>query len=223
MDNRFNEVFSSFSSFNYEFLSGNRLIDNFPNCFPFHTLNRKYNNNVKSHLLKLDKLTLQASSDPWLVIIVIDTSIKNQVATSISHVHNHYRLVIKTVYYAVNVMTTKAKFFVIRYGINQAIHFSNVSKIFIITNSIHMARRIFDLISYLYQAQLAAISREFREFFKKASSNSINFWDCPSNYKWPLHDMVDKETKKFNLSFVFPYKLLWDFSKKCKYDSILNN
>jgi len=39
MNNRFNEVFSSFSSFNYEFLSGNRLINIFPNHSSFHPLN----------------------------------------------------------------------------------------------------------------------------------------------------------------------------------------
>jgi len=111
----------------------------------------------------------------------------------------------------------------IRCKINQAIHLPNVSKILVITGSIHMARRIFDLTSHLYQAQSAAISGELREFFKRASSNSINFWDCPSNCKWLLHNTVDQETKEFNLSSVFPCKSLWNFSKKCEYDSILNN
>jgi len=79
-----------------------------------------------------------------------DVSIINQVATLISHVHSHDRLAIKTVHYTINVMTTKAELFVIRYRINQAIYLPNVSKIFIIIDSIHMARRIFDSISHLY-------------------------------------------------------------------------
>ena len=41
MDNMFNKVFPSFSLFNYEFLTGNRLIDVFSNYFSFHSLNRK--------------------------------------------------------------------------------------------------------------------------------------------------------------------------------------
>ena len=118
MDNRFNEVFPSFSSFNYKFLPRNRLIDIFPNFFSFHTLNRKSNNNVKSYLLKLNHLTLQALSDSWSVVIITDASIKNQVATLISHIYSHDRLAIKTVYYAINVMTTKGRLFVIRYRIN---------------------------------------------------------------------------------------------------------
>ena len=223
MNNEFNEAFSSSSPFNYEFSPGNRLIDIFPNCFSFHTLNRKSNNNVKSHLLKLNDLTLQVSSDPWSVVVVIDASIKNQVTTLISYVYNHDRPVIKIVHHTVNIITTKAKLFMIRCKINQAIHLPNVSKILVITGSTHMARRIFDLTSHLYQAQSAAISGELREFFKRASSNSINFWDCPSNCKWLLHNTVDQETKEFNLSSVFPCKSLWNFSKKCEYDSILNN
>jgi len=49
IDNRFNEVFLSFSSFNYELLLGNRLIDTFPNHFSFYSLNRKSEHSVKSH------------------------------------------------------------------------------------------------------------------------------------------------------------------------------
>ena len=60
MDNRFNKVFLSFSLFNYEFLLGNRLIDIFSNHFSFHSLNKKSNHNIKSYLLKLNSITLQA-------------------------------------------------------------------------------------------------------------------------------------------------------------------
>ena len=113
IDNRFSEVFLFFSLFNYEFSLENRLIDIFSNHFSSHSLNRKSDYNVKSYLLKLNSITLQASSDPHLVIVVIDASIKNQVATSISHVHIHNRLVIKTTHHAVNIMSTEAKLFAI--------------------------------------------------------------------------------------------------------------
>ena len=223
MDNRFNEVFLFFSPFNHKFSLGNRLINIFPSNFSFYPLNRKNNNNTKSHLFKLNNLTLLASSDSWSVIVVIDTSIKSQVATSISHVHSHDRLVIKTIHHTVNVMTTEAKLFAIRYSINQAICLPSVSKIFVITDFIHVARRIFESSSHLYQAQLATISGELREFFKKDSSNSIEFWNYPSNHKWPLYDMIYRETKEFNLSPVFSCKSSWAFHKKSKYNFIFNN
>jgi len=63
--------------------------------------------------------------------------------------------------------------------------------------------------------------KELREFFNKNSSNSIDFWDCPSNNNWPLHSIVDKETKKFNFIPLFLCKLSWDFARKSKCDNIL--
>ena len=176
MDNRFNKVFSFFSSFNHEFSSENRLINIFPSYFSFYPLNRKSNNNIKNYILKLDNLMYLSSSDPQLVVVVIDANIKNQATTLISHIHSYNRPVIKIIYHTINIMTTKAKLFAIRYSINQAIYLPNVNKIFVITDFIHVARRIFDSLSYLYQIQLVAIFGELREFFQKDNSNSIEFW-----------------------------------------------
>ena len=58
MNNRFNEFVLSFSLFNSNFSPGNRLIDVFTNQFSFYLVNRKSNNNVKSHLTKLNNLIL---------------------------------------------------------------------------------------------------------------------------------------------------------------------
>ena len=175
MDNRFNKVFLFFSPFNYEFLLENKLIDIFFNHFSFHYLNRKSNHNIKSYLLKLNSITLQVSSDSHSIIVVTNTSIKNQIATLISHVHIHNRPVIKTTHYIVNIISTKAELFVIRYSINQATCLSNVKYIFVIMDSIHAAKKIFDLSSHRYQIYLVVISSKLREFFQKDSNNSIKF------------------------------------------------
>ena len=53
--------------------------------------------------------------------------------------------------------------------------------------------------------------------------NSIDFWDCPSNVKWSHHVLVGKDTKKFNLSFIFPCKALQDFNKKEECNNIIKN
>jgi len=37
--------------------------------------------------------------------------------------------------------------------------------------------------------------QEIREFFKRNYYNSLEFWDCPSQDKWSLYNIVDKETK----------------------------
>ena len=121
MDNRFNEVFPSFDLFNREFALGHCLIDIFSNyCFSFHTSSKQDNKNLKAHIQFLDNITLTSSLDPSIALVVSDASIKNQVATSIAHVHIHNKQDIKTIYHVVNVMTTEAELFAIRYGINQA-------------------------------------------------------------------------------------------------------
>ena len=153
MDNRCNKIFPSFSPFNCENSPENRLMDLFPNHFSFHTLNRKNNHDIKSYLWCLNNITIQASLDSLSVVVVIDASIKNQIATSILHIHSHDNSVIKTIYHIVNVASTEAELFTIRCSINQATCLPNVNQIFIITDSIHAAKRIFDSSLYPYQIQ----------------------------------------------------------------------
>jgi len=107
--NKQNEIFSLFYFFNEEFKPGSRLTDLFPDCFSFHS----YLFCVKKHIEKLDEITLRASSNPTLTIVVSDASIKNYIATSISHIHFFNKPVIKTIHRAINVTTTKAELFTI--------------------------------------------------------------------------------------------------------------
>jgi len=75
---------------------------------------------------------------------------------------------------------TEAKLFVIRCNINQAINLPGISKIVIITDSIHVAKRIFDSSIHSFQTHLASISKELRKFFLANNNNSITFWECSS-------------------------------------------
>ena len=166
IDNRFNKILPSFSSFNHKFSLGNRLIDVFPNCFSFHSLNRKSKNSIKNHLHNFENVTLQALLNPHTVVVVLDASIRNCVATSIVHVYAHDSPIIKTIHHTVNITSTEAELFVIRCGINQAIYLSNIKQIVVITDSIHTAKRNFDSLLYLYQIYSAAISHKLRKFFE---------------------------------------------------------
>ena len=47
-------------------------------------------------------------------------------------------------HHAVNVTSTEAEFFAIRYSINQAVHLQYVFKIIVITDFIYATRKIFD-------------------------------------------------------------------------------
>jgi len=66
------------------------------------------------------------------------------------HVQRKQALITKAVYYIINIISTKAKLFSIRYGISQAVHIQNITKIIVITDAILAAKRIFDISCYSY-------------------------------------------------------------------------
>jgi len=157
-----------------------------------------------------------------MAIVVSDTSIKNQVAISITHIHIYNNPIIKTLHHTINVTSTEAELFIIRCGINKATQVVNINHIVVIIDSIYIAKRIFDSSIHPYQVQSSSISKELGKFFNRNQHNSIKFWDCPSWDKWFLHNIVNKEIKKFDLIPIFPCKSSWKFSRKNKCNEILN-
>ena len=162
-------------------------------------------------------MALQISSSPNTAFIITDASIKNDIATSISHIHQANHPLIKTVYHAVFITSSEAELFAIRCSINQACNKEDVSKIFIITDSIHTTKNIFNSFLYPYQSHSIAIFSELQWFFNKSQDNSIKFWEYPSYLKWRL----DKDSKSFNLTPSFPCKTSWDYYRKLDYDDII--
>ena len=136
MDNKKNEFFPSFSFFNHEFKPGNCIIDIFPDCLSFHP----HTLNAKKNISNLEEIIIKASIDPFTTIIVLDTSIKNQVATSILHIHFYDKPVVKTLHRAINITTAEAKLFAMQCGINQAIANHNIKYITIISDSLYITR-----------------------------------------------------------------------------------
>jgi len=120
-NNYFNGIFPVFNFLSNEFSPGSCLVNNFSSCFFFYRANCKNKESKAAQFHKLNDIVLNASSNSNLVIVVSDTSIKNNVATSITHIHLHSNPIKKTLYYAVGIISTKAKLFAIRYSINQAI------------------------------------------------------------------------------------------------------
>jgi len=116
-------------------------------------------------------------------------------------------------HHTINITSTEAELFALRCGINQAIQITDSSCIIVITDALHVAKKIFDPSIHPYQLQMIAISKKLQEFFNKHLDNSIEFWDYPSDENWRLHASVDKETKKFNLTPIYPCKMLWESSR----------
>ena len=157
------------------------------------------------------------------ILIISDASIKNNVAISITYIYVYDRPIVKMIYHAANVTSTEAELFIIRCGINQAINLPGISKIIIVTDSIHAVKKIFDSAIHSFQVYLAAIFKELRNFFIVNNNNSIVFWECPSQYDWPLFKSIDRDTKQFQQTLLLLCKLSWDFSKKSECDNIIQN
>ena len=142
------------------------------------------NTEVKNaYLCFLDKIFDNSLSDSNTVLVISDASVKNNVTTLISHIHQDSNIIAKTIYYAINIISTKIELFSVRCGINQAVQVPNTQNIIVITDTIHIARQIFDLSFHPYQLQTIAIAQDFRTFFNKNTSNTITFWDCSSSAK----------------------------------------
>ena len=144
--NKSYEIFSSFSPLYSELSPGSRTIDNFSDQFSFNISNKEKNNKI--HLQQLDNMVLKSFSSPFTAIIVTDASIKNNIAKSISHMHIANSPLVKTLYYMAFVTSTEAELFAIRYSINQAHIKKNIFKIIVVTDSIYVAKKIFNSLSH---------------------------------------------------------------------------
>jgi len=145
--------------------------------------------------ISLEWVDLIYDINPNTILIISNTSIKNNVTTLILHICSSQNILAKTIYYVIKITSTEAELFSIRYGINQAIQVPNTKSIIVITDAIHTTRCIFNLSSHLYQLHSITISQNLRALFNKSSNNSIVFWDCPSSAEWLLHLAINKETK----------------------------
>ena len=219
--NKSHGIFPSFSPISIEFSPGNRIINDFSDQFSFNLVNRKEKMKVNNRALELDEMVLQTSSSPHTALVITDASIKNNIATSISHIHSMNSPLTKIVHHASFVTSTEAELFAIRCGINQVCSKDNISKIIVITDSIHAAKKIFDSDSHSYQLHSIAILCELQEFFNSNSNNIIEFWECPSCLKWRFHCDVNKDSKSFYPTPSYPCKTSWDFCKKTDSDDII--
>jgi len=215
-------IFPSFSPLNQEFSPGSCIIDIFPDCFSFNLATRKEkekNDHIQAQ--ELDNMVLLNSSSSHTALIISDASIKNDIATSISHIHFANWPITNTVHHAAFVTSMEAELFAIRCGINQACSNKAISKIIVITDSIHAARKIFDSSSHPFQCHSASILSELRSFFTSNPNNSIEFLECPSRLRWRFHHDVDKDSKSFKPIPMLPSKISWDYCKKSVSDNII--
>ena len=155
--NKSHGIFPSFSPLNPEFSPGLCIMDKFSNRFSFNLVNKKEKEKYKICAQELDDMVLRNFSLPQTALVITDASIKNDIATLVSHVHIANCPLIKTVHHTSYVTSTEAELFAIRCGINQVYSNDIVSKIIVVTDSIHTAKKIFNSEFHLFQLHSAVI------------------------------------------------------------------
>ena len=80
-------IFPSFSPLNPEFSPGLCIMDKFSNCFCFNLVNKKEKEKYKTHSQELDDIVLSNSSSPQSALVIMDASIKHDIATYHIQVH----------------------------------------------------------------------------------------------------------------------------------------
>ena len=176
-NNKLYGIFLAFFPLHLEFNPGSRITDKFSGCFSFNLASKDKNDKKRSQ--QLDEITLQSSSSPNSAIVVTDASIKNNITTSISHIHIHSHSLTKMVHHAVYVTSIEAELFAIRCGINQACGKNNISKIIIVSDLIYATKKIFESGPHSYQLHMTSILQELHRFFDKDQINSIDFGSVP--------------------------------------------
>jgi len=127
------------------------LVDTFTNHFSFHLVNWKDTNAKIAHHNKLDSIYKDLLINQDIVLIILDTSVKNNIATLISHICREQKIITKTVYHAMNIMSTETKLFTVKYSINYGTQMQDIIHIIVITDAIPATKYIFDISIHLYQ------------------------------------------------------------------------
>ena len=220
--NKSYSIFPYFLLLDWEFFPGSCIIDISPDRFSFNlVIKKEKEKNDQIQAQELDNMVLLNSSSPHTALVITDASIKNNIATSILHIHVANRLITKIVHHAAFVTNTEVELFVIRCSINQACSNITINQIIVVTDSIHTAKKIFDSSSHPFQHHSALILSKLQSFFISSPNNSIKFWECLSHLRWKFHHDVDKDSKSFNPTPVFPCKISWDYYKKSDSNNII--
>ena len=131
-NNYLNEIFSFFNSLNREFSPSFHLVDTFLDCFSIHSVNQKDVNAKITYYNKLNSIYENSLIDQNTILIISDASVKNNVATLVSHIHRGQDIIAKTIHYVMNVTSTEAELFAIRCSINHTTQIQDIIHIIIV-------------------------------------------------------------------------------------------
>jgi len=223
VNERLNGVRECFNPFFPLFSPGSRVVDHFPSRFSFHSSLSSSNEDLYHHLQNLDQAFRSSQTAPHNITIIADESVKkSQVATAVAHIWLENSIIQCLQANSINITSIEAELMAIRLGLILAMEEENVHNIIVITDSIAVAKKVFESKTDPLQNMFIPVTSAIDSFFRKDSRNKIQFWFCPSKAKWPKHKLVDDQVKADNCTPIFPSKESHLFSKKKECDNILS-
>ena len=136
----------------------------------------------------------KTKSLPTLVVVTDASTIspRNMQAISAAHFWRLGHQMSSSKAPAGRTTTPDTELFAIRLGVSKATSM-DIERIILITDSLGSARRSVDPSVHSGQAHSLAVCSALRLFFCSGSSHRIEFWDCPSNAEWSLHQLVHND------------------------------
>ena len=117
-NNHLNQVLSAFDSLNKELSLGFHLIDYFPDHFFFYIVDCKDAEVRTAYYNELKNIFKDSCQNNDTILVISDTSVKNDIAISVSHIRREHEIIKKTIHHAMNVTSTRAEIFAMRCSIS---------------------------------------------------------------------------------------------------------
>jgi len=146
---------------------------------------------------------------------------KTNTATSVAVTWKDHNVIKQSCINATNVTPIEAELMAIRLGLSYSLSDNDNRNIIVITDSLTAARKIVESHVSPFQAVVAPLAVQIKEFLCKDSRNSIQFWHCPNKAEWPRHQLVDKIAKESHTQPSFPCKNSFLFSRKKECDDLI--
>jgi len=107
-----------FPFLNKELSLGFHLVDTFSDCFYFYSVNQKDADAIISHQNKLDSIYGDSLINLDTVLIISDTSVKNNMATLILYIYRGQEIITKSIHHTINITFSETELFGIKCSIN---------------------------------------------------------------------------------------------------------
>jgi len=223
VNERLNSVRDCYSPLFPLFSPGSRVVNHFSSRYSFHSPFSSSDEDLFHHLRNLDQAFRSSQTSSHNIAIIADRGIKkSQVATAVAHIWTDNSIVQCLQVNSINVTSIEAELMAICLGLIPAMEEENIHDIIVITDSIAIAKKIFESKTDPLQNMFIPVTSAIDSFFRKDGTNKIQFWFCPSKAKWPKHKLVDDQVKANNCTPTFPSKELHLFNKKKECDNILH-